>query len=66
MQGLHHGSAYYCCYALKKMLFSEVKRIIGRKFDDPIVTKVTNLWSFKVSNGNGMPVIELANGDKKK
>lgn len=37
----------------------DVKRLIGRKFDDPIVQKEMQQWPFKVVDANGMPKVEI-------
>lgn len=37
----------------------DVKRLIGRKFDDPVVQKEMQQWPFKIVNVNGMPKIEI-------
>lgn len=37
----------------------DVKRLIGRKFDDPIVQKEMQQWPFQIVNVNGMPKIEI-------
>jgi L1 cell adhesion molecule like protein len=38
----------------------DAKRLIGRKFDDPIVKADSKLWPFKIKDGSqGRPVIEV-------
>ena len=46
----------------------DAKRLIGRKFDDPIVQSDMKLWPFSVvKDGNGKPLIEAEyNNEKKK
>ncbi len=46
----------------------DIKRLIGRKYDDPIVQEDKKLWSFDISpDDNNKPVIELEyKGEKKK
>jgi len=46
----------------------DAKRLIGRKFADPIVQADIKLWPFKVSSGTGdKPMIEVTyNGEQKK
>jgi L1 cell adhesion molecule like protein len=36
-----------------------MKRIIGRRFDDPVVQSLTKDWPFDVSDSNGTPVINV-------
>jgi len=48
-----------------KNTFFDIKRILGRKFNDKEVQDDMKLLPFKVApNSNGMPVIQNANGDK--
>ena len=44
----------------------DVKRMIGRKFDDPSVQKDRKMWPFHVLDKKGKPVIKVVtnNGDK--
>ena len=45
----------------------DAKRLIGRKFNDPMIQKDVKLWPFKVVNRNGNPIIEiLVDGTKKR
>ena len=37
----------------------DAKRLIGRKYDDPIVTEDRKYWPFKVVNDKGKPKIEV-------
>ncbi|CRK46142.1 hypothetical protein BN1723_016647, partial [Verticillium longisporum] len=37
----------------------DVKRLIGRRFDDPDVKKDTDTWPFKVIDDNGSPKVEV-------
>lgn len=37
----------------------DVKRLIGRKFDDPKLPEDMKFWPFQVSNINGNPVIQV-------
>ena len=37
----------------------DAKRLIGRKFDDPVVTAERKLWPFKVVDSGGKPKIEV-------
>merc|ERR1712072_564585 len=46
----------------------DAKRLIGRKFNDPIVTADAKLWPFKVESGSGdkpMIVVDYQGEDKK-
>jgi L1 cell adhesion molecule like protein len=45
---------------------TEMKRIIGRRFDDPVVQSLIENWPFDVSNSNGMPVINVNHETQKK
>ena len=45
----------------------DVKRLIGRSFEDPMVQRDMRLWPFKVVNECGKPVIEVTfKGEKKR
>lgn len=44
----------------------DAKRLIGRKFNDPIVQKDIQQWSFKVVEVNEMPKIEITYKDEVK
>jgi len=46
----------------------DAKRLIGRKFNDPIVQSDIKLWPFKVISGSGdKPMIQVVhNGEEKK
>ena len=46
----------------------DAKRLIGRKFNDPIVQKDMKLWPFKVEEGpDGKPIIVVKyQGENKK
>lgn len=37
----------------------QIRRLIGRRFDDPSVKKDTQSWPFKVIDKDGNPQIEL-------
>lgn len=37
----------------------DVKRLIGRKFDDETVKKDIESWPFKVTNQGGAPMVEV-------
>ncbi|KAK0630032.1 hsp70 family protein [Bombardia bombarda] len=37
----------------------DVKRLIGRRFDDPIVKKDAEAWPFKIVEEEGMPKVEV-------
>jgi L1 cell adhesion molecule like protein len=51
-----------------KSTLYDIKRLIGRKYDDPIVQEDKKLWSFDISpDENNKPVIELEyKGEQKK
>ena len=51
-----------------KSTLYDIKRLIGRKYDDPIVQEDKKLWSFDISpDDNNKPVIELEyKGEQKK
>eukprot|EP00299_Pterocystis_sp_00344_P015644 c7824_g1_i3.p1 GENE.c7824_g1_i3~~c7824_g1_i3.p1 ORF type:complete len:546 (+),score=152.70 c7824_g1_i3:38-1675(+) len=44
----------------------DVKRLIGRSFDDPITQQDMKLWPFKVINENNNPVIQVTFKNEKK
>ncbi|KAJ5476022.1 Heat shock protein [Penicillium sp. IBT 31633x] len=37
----------------------DIKRLIGRRFDDPIVKKDVESWPFKVIDQGGNPVVQV-------
>jgi molecular chaperone DnaK (HSP70) len=47
-------------------IISEMKRIIGRRFVDPVVQTLIDDWPFVVSNSDGMPVINVKYDTQKK
>ena len=51
-----------------KSTLYDIKRLIGRKYDDPVVQEDKKLWSFDISpDENNKPVIELEyKGEQKK
>jgi hypothetical protein len=42
-----------------------MKRIIGRKYDDPVVQSLMPRWCFSVNEKDGYPVVEVTKGEKK-
>lgn len=44
----------------------DVKRIIGRKFDDPVVQEEMKNMPYKIINKDGMPVIEVQHNNETK
>jgi molecular chaperone DnaK (HSP70) len=48
-------------------LFPDAKRLIGRKFSDPVVQDDISLWPFKVTAGdNDRPMITVRYKDQEK
>lgn len=37
----------------------DIKRLIGRRYDDPTVKKDTDTWPFKVIDQGGSPLVEV-------
>jgi heat shock protein 1/8 len=37
----------------------DVKRLIGRKFDDETVKKDIESWPFKITDDNGAPMVQV-------
>ena len=49
------------------VIFSDAKRLIGRKFSDPVIQDDIRLWPFKVTAGdNDKPMITLRYKDQEK
>ncbi|XP_047215639.1 LOW QUALITY PROTEIN: heat shock 70 kDa protein-like [Girardinichthys multiradiatus] len=42
----------------------DAKRLIGRRFDDPVVQSDIKLWPFKVTNDNGKPKVQVKRENK--
>jgi heat shock protein 5 len=43
-----------------------MKRIIGRRFDDPVVEYLIKDWPFEVTNSDGMPSISVIHKTQKR
>ena len=43
----------------KLFIFTEAKRLIGRKFDDSVVQSDMKYWSFKVINDSTCPEVQV-------
>jgi len=52
---------------ITNVIFSDAKRLIGRKFSDPVIQDDIRLWPFKVTAGdNDKPMITIRYKDQDK
>lgn len=41
------------------VIIYDIKKLLGRNYDDPIVSEIINYASYKIINNNGVPAIEI-------
>lgn len=52
-------SLAYLSLPFQVLLFTNPRRLIGRRYEDPIVKKDIESWPFKVVDQGGNPVVEV-------